>query len=222
MFLAITLLIVVIFLLLAILLLLLKLRDQLKKAASGTGGGTSGSGGAGGTGGTGGTGGSGGTGATTIPDQIAGTSLASYLLPRFAGTPADGSAAVPITQNTVVWVDHGDEVLVHLDSLTTQIVNQAVLVSIDLECDQTGRTPLVVAFSLGTDAQGGLIASTDEFPRGNGVLAARWGSAVQTAAWSALLSLATDHASERAMSPIALVIQNEQLQLGVGPALKIA
>lgn len=218
MILLITLLILVIFLLLAILALLLKLRDQSKK----TGSGSSGTSGSGGSGGTGGSGGSGGTGTTTIPDQIAGSSLASYLLPRFAGTPADGSTAVPITQNTVVWVDHGDEVLVHLDSLTTQIVNQAVLVSIDLECDQTGRTPLVVALSLGTDAQGGLIATTDDFPRGNGVLAARWGSAVQSAVWSSLLSLATDHATERAMSPIALVIQNEQLQLGVGPALKIA
>ena len=213
--LAIALLIVVIFLLLAILVLLLKLRDQNKQAASGTGG-------AGGTSDTGETGGSGGTSSTSIPDQISGTALASYLLPRFAGTPADGSAAVALTQNTVVWVDHGDEVLVHLDSLTTQIVNQAVLVSIDLECDQTGRTPLVVALSLATTAQGGLIATTDQFPRGNGLLAARWGSAVQSAVWSALISLATDHATERAMSPIALVIQNAQLQLGVGPALKIA
>jgi hypothetical protein len=212
MFLAIILLVLVLFLLLAILVLLLKLRHKIQAAGTGTGG----------SGGSGGTGGSGAGGSTTIPDQIAGTALASYLLPRFAGKPADGSAAVPITQNTVVWVDRGDEVLVHLDTLATQIVNQALLVSVDLECDQTGKTPLVIAFSLGTDAQGGLIATTDQFPRGNGVLAARWGAAAQAAAWSALLSLANDHATERAMSPIALAIQNGQLQLEVGPALKIA
>jgi hypothetical protein len=193
---AILLLLLVVFLLLVILLLLLKLRKQ----ASGSG-----------------------TGSTPqIPDQITGPALASYLRTRIAGTPADGSAPAAVTQNTVVWVDRGDEVLVDLGSLTTQVVNETVLVSLDLECDQTGKTPLVVAFSLGTDAQGGLIAATDEFPRGNGALAARWGSAVQAAAWSALLALATDHATERNLSPLALSIQNGNIQLVAGPPLKIA
>lgn len=209
MFLAITLLILAVLLLLAILALLLQLRNQLQRPGTGSGG-------------TGSDGAGGGTGSTTIPDQIAGTALAGYLLPRFAGSPADGAAPVPITQNTVVWVDRGDEVLVHLDTLATQIAGNAVLISVDLECDQTGKTPLIVALSLGTDAQGGLIATTDQFPRGNGALAARWGAAVQTAAWSALLSLANDHATERAMSPLAVAIQNGQLQLEVGPAPKIA
>ncbi len=120
------------------------------------------------------------------------------------------------------WVDQGDEVLVHLDSTTTQIVGQNILVSIDLETDQTGRTPLVVAFAVGTNATGGLIAATDEFPRGSGVLTGRWGHAVQTAAWSALLTIASDHATERGLAPHALAVNAGQLQLIAGPPLSIA
>jgi hypothetical protein len=206
MFLAITLLIIVIALLLAILALLFKLRTDIQGAWPGTGHPVGGDG----------------SPPPAIPDQITGTALAGYLLPRLAGTPADGSTPVPITQNTIVWVNRGDEVLVHLDSVSTQIAGQAVLVSVDLECDQTGRTPLVVALSLGQDAQGGLVATTDQFPRGNGALAARWGSTVQEAVWSAMLSLVNDHAAERDMSPLAFAIQNGQLYLKAGPALKIA
>jgi hypothetical protein len=119
-------------------------------------------------------------------------------------------------------VDAGDEVLVHLDSLTTQIASGCVLVSIDLETAETGRTPLVVAFSLGQDATGGLIAATDEFPSGNGMLAARWGVPVQQAAWSALLSLAADYATERGSSPLGLTIQSGMLSLQAGSSLQLS
>jgi hypothetical protein len=160
--------------------------------------------------------------APTIPDQIAGAGIASLLQPRLAGVPADGSTPPSTIPTSVIWVDQGDEVLVHLDSTTTQIVGQNILVSIDLETDQTGRTPLVVAFAVGTDATGGLIAATDEFPRGSGVLTGRWGPAVQTAAWSALLSIASDHATERGLAPRALAVTAGELQLIAGPPLSIA
>jgi hypothetical protein len=105
----------------------------------------------------------------------------------------------------VVWVDGGDEVLVHLDAAQVRILDRALLVSVDLETDQTGRTPLTVVLALGnaTDPSG-LVATTDEFPRGHGLLAARWGSALQAAVWSSLLGLAHDHATERGKAPRGL------------------
>jgi hypothetical protein len=157
-----------------------------------------------------------------IPDQIAGSAIANFLKIRLAGTPADGSTYVGNPPTSVVWVNNGDEVLVHLTSITTQVVGQNILVSIDLETDQTGRTPLVVVFALGTDDKAGLVVATDEFPRGNEMLATRWGAAVQTAAWSAMLSLANDHASERGLTPRGLAANNGQLQLIAGQTLKIA
>jgi hypothetical protein len=160
----------------------------------------------------------------TIPDHLDGAAIAGYLTARLAGTPADGSAASGVSGTTpaeVVWVDGGDEVLVHLDGTSTQIVGQTVLVSIDLECDQTGRTPLVVAFALPSTQEAGLVVATDEYPRGNGLLASRWGPAVQAAAWSAMLTLADDHASERGLAPRGLAVTSGRLHLIAGSPLAI-
>ena len=200
-------LIIVAIALLVLLLLLLELRRR--RPANG-GGSTTGSG-AGST-----------TGGTTIPNTLNGTEIGPLLAPRLAGVAADGSGTVPGAASQVVWVDRGDEVLVHLDSVATQISGQTVLVSIDLECDQTGRTPLIVAFALGDSDTAGLIVATDEYPRGNGLLASRWGTAVQAAAWSALLSLASDHASERSLEPLGLAVSGGQLHLHAGAPLRIA
>jgi hypothetical protein len=169
-----------------------------------------------------------------VPDSIAGASLADLLRPRLtaaaaltagaagAASAAGAAATTASPPASVVWVDGGDEVLVHLDSLATQVVGSTALVSLDLETDQTGRTPLVVAFAMSADGTAGLVAATDQLPRGNGVLAARWGAVVREAAWSALLALANDHASERSLAPRGLAIANGQLQLKAGalPALQ--
>jgi hypothetical protein len=158
-----------------------------------------------------------------IPDQLDEKALAAALMTRLAGTPADGSPPAPApAARPVIWVDKGDEVLVHLDSISTRIAGQRLLVSVDLETDQTGRTPLVVAFALGPGDGAGLLAATDELPRGNGMLAARWGPTVQAAAWASLLMLAQDHASERGTAPLGLALAGGQLHLQAGPALRVA
>ena len=83
---------------------------------------------------------------------------------------------------------------------------------------------MVVAFALGSDATTGaaLLAVTDEFPRGNALLAARWGALVRNAAWTAFLQLAMDHAAERSLAPGGLTLAGGQLRLTASPALKAA
>jgi hypothetical protein len=58
--------------------------------------------------------------ATTIPDQITETALSGFLRARLAGTPLDGST-LGATPSAVVWVEGGDEVLVHLNSVQTRL-----------------------------------------------------------------------------------------------------
>lgn len=160
------------------------------------------------------------TSAPTIPDHFDEIRLASALSVRLAGTPADGSSAAPTNARAVIWVDHGDEVLVHLDSISIRILDRVVLISIDLETDQRGRTPLVVAFALGnTSDPAGLIAVTDKFPHGDGTIASRWGQILQEALWSSLLGLALDHADERSASPLAISSSVGRLQFHAGPPL---
>src|SRR5262249_41885446 len=120
-----------------------------------------------------------------VPDQFDAPALSSALQLRLRGTTADGSAASSATGNQVIWVDAGDEVLVHLDSVQARILEKLLLVSIDLESDETGRTPLVVSFALGDAADPtGLVAATDEYPRGDGRLPPPCGESVQAASRS--------------------------------------
>jgi hypothetical protein len=160
------------------------------------------------------------------PQKLDGNAVFDIGLPTagdldLPGTPADGSHRPPSAPKTLVWVDRGAEVLVHLDSMSAQIADQCVLISIDLESDQTGRTPLVVAFALGSTTDAGLLAATDEYPRGNGLLASRWGSAVQTTMWSALLSRANEEAKKRGLAPHGLAISDGKLKLIAGEQLRI-
>jgi len=160
-----------------------------------------------------------GTPDTLAPSQIAAWIAAQLLTggatARAASKPALAARRGPAR---VVWVERGDEVLVHPESVKVAIAGGALLVSVDLETDQTGRQPLIVTLSLGADGDGaGLVAVTDALPRGNAVLAARWGAALQTAVWSALLALARQHAAERATFPRGLALTKEGLHLVAGP-----
>lgn len=99
----------------------------------------------------------------------------------------------PLT--TLVWSDLGDEVLVHLDSLSIEVAEGVILAGLDLECDQTGRETLTVPFAVGSSREdGSVIAVTEAVPMGHPGLAARWGQAVEAALWSGVL----DHARARA------------------------
>jgi hypothetical protein len=148
-----------------------------------------------------------------VADVIAPVKLDRLLGVRMAGAPADGSAAPAGTPPKVIWVEYGDEVLVHLDSLRTAVAGDSVLVSLDLETDETGRASVVVPFAVGSDASGGLTFVTEELPRGPEILVRRWGGAVQEAAYAALLNLAEEHASERSGRPGGLYVKDGALRL---------
>lgn len=159
---------------------------------------------------------------TKIPDRFDETGLSATLQVRLSGSPADGTtlAAASAPLQKVIWVDQGDEVLVHLDSLRTRVVGQTLLVSLDLETDQTGRTALVVPMALASaNDPAALVAVTDDLPRGNGLLASRWGRVVQDAVWAGMLGLASDHAAERGLAPRGIVLDAGSIRLHAGPVM---
>jgi hypothetical protein len=160
-----------------------------------------------------------------VPSSFDPGELAGEIAARIAGGAADGSAlpAAAAPPARVVWVDGGDEVLVHLDSTQVRIAGDALLVSVDLEADQTGRSPVVVALALGgRGGDAGLFAVTDEVPRGHPVLVNRWGRAMQDAVWASLLGLVGDHALERGRWPDGFFPEAGRLHLNAGPAVTVA
>lgn len=147
-----------------------------------------------------------------IPDEITPGALAALLRVRIAGTPASvGEAGSSAGARAVVWIDCGDEVIVHLDSLETRVVSNVLLVGVDLETDETGRQTLVVPLAPGTSPDDELTLVTEDLPRGHAELAARWGRILQEAVFAALEDMAHTHAEERLTAPKALVIADNGL-----------
>lgn len=151
--------------------------------------------------------------------------LAAELGIRLVGKIADGTSTSTFTSGRlqrVIWVDGGSEVLVHLDSVQVKITDRMILVSIDLETDQTGRTPLVTAFAVGGQGDPlGLLAVTDELPHGNGLLAGRWGTAVRNACWAALLAILNDFAASQHQAPNGISAIGSNAHFIAGPPIVI-
>ncbi|MEY2465479.1 MAG: hypothetical protein QOH64_3617 [Acidimicrobiaceae bacterium] len=159
-------------------------------------------------------------GTRAIPSALPARELGTWLAPRLVGSRASRepgeNAALPDVgtdvSTTVVWVDGADEALVHLDSVSSRAVGTTLVMSLDLETDETGRAPVIVRFAMGApDDPGGLVCATDEVPHGPPALVSRWGDAVQAALWSSLLNLAVDHAGQRGASPAAMGIADGRL-----------
>lgn len=124
--------------------------------------------------------------------------------------------------NVVIWDDFGDQILVHLDSVIVKLLPRYIVISVDFESDQTGRAPLIVTFALGsTRDSAGLLATTDEIPRGNSILAARWGRILQETLWAALMGLVQQHAQERGKVPLHIHILDGHLRLAAAPPLSL-
>ena len=137
--------------------------------------------------------------------------VARRLAPASA-LPAKGHGCPPV----VVWADAGDEVLLHLSSVQVALRSGLIVVSVDLECDQTGRESLVMPFSVGASRdQAGLLAVTDDLPRGDGLLVGRWGRLLQDAVWAALLQVVHDYARRLNKLPFGLAAEPGVLALHV-------
>ncbi len=157
---------------------------------------------------------------TGVFSQIDEPGLAAEISARLAGTSADASQLTNVNAATIIWVEHGDEVVVHLDGVQVRLLPNSLLVSVDLETDQTGRTTLVTAFALGAAGDpAGLTAVTDDLPRGLGTLTARWGKTLQLAVWAAILGFAQDTAALQGGAPTGLAVSQGALTVVAGPAL---
>lgn len=90
----------------------------------------------------------------------------------------------------VIWQDGDGEVLVHLDQTMVEMFPGLILVALTLETDETGPGQLVVPFAVGSPGSpAGLLAVTEQQPRGPVQLVDRWGQAATAAAWLALLDV---------------------------------
>jgi hypothetical protein len=123
---------------------------------------------------------------------------------------------------TLLWDDHGDQALVHVDSVVVRFVKRFAFVSVELETEQTGRAALIVTLAFGSTQDGaGLYAATDQLPRGHPLLAARWGELLQQTVWSAFVDLARQHAGERGKVPFTMHVLDGHLRFAAETAIAL-
>jgi len=121
--------------------------------------------------------------------------------------------------DTVLWQQLGDQVLVHLDTVSVQTGPHGLQVSIELQTDQSGRRPLTIGFALaGPDDPADLTAVTEQLPAGDPVLAARWGHLLQEAVFEALLRVLDRTAEAAGRVPVGLRASTAGLELVIGEA----
>jgi hypothetical protein len=146
--------------------------------------------------------------------------LAAELRRRLVGIPFDapsGAAAQSAPPAQVIWVERGHELLVHLDSLAVRVRPGLLLASLDVEADQTGRTTVVTPFALPEPGRGGLVAVTEERPRGDPAVVAHWGTTLQEAIWAALLGIAAEMADHQEQLPTEIAAGEGALHLRSEP-----
>lgn len=90
----------------------------------------------------------------------------------------------------VVWQSGENSVLIRSDRVRARLLDGWLLVSIELETDQTGRRPIELVYRLGTTASGGGTGAAVKINAAGAeatALAEIWGADLQRVVWDAVL-----------------------------------
>ena len=119
------------------------------------------------------------------PDEL--QNLVTAAVRQAAGLPAGSTA------ESVVWSLAGNELLVVLSRVTVRLIDDGVaLVRIPVHCDQVDEALVTVPIAVGDDARpAGMLAATEDRPRGPAAVVDVWGEALTAFAWQVLLTVST-------------------------------
>ncbi len=128
------------------------------------------------------------------PDPLpAGTVGPAITLKSGELQPLVSAAADPLQRGTVVWTQGDNELLVHTAKVSIQITRGFALVNIPVQCEETGTVRIDVNFAVGDDqAPAGMIAATEQRPRGPALITVPWGDALIAFAWQILLNVTAE------------------------------
>jgi hypothetical protein len=141
-----------------------------------------------------------------IANRLTPTSLARSLSDALTG-PTHKRAA------EVIWEDRGSQILLYVGKLQVRLADGVLVVAVDVETTESGRTTLIVRYVFGSaTGAAGLVASSDAVVHGDPLVAARWGSLLRDVIWAAIVRLSEAHATERGRQPQSIAIRRGQLE----------
>jgi hypothetical protein len=153
--------------------------------------------------------------------------LARAAIRAASGLPPAPAAGVPPVGG-VTWVDGDRELYVAVEQVGVKLAPGAIAVTIPVRCDQAGATEVDVSFAIGLpDRPLGLLAATEDRPRGPDVVVDVWGDALIALAWQCLLDVASGvsaaSGSDTAGAPlIASALHSDGKSLSITPQARFA
>jgi hypothetical protein len=118
------------------------------------------------------------------PDEL--QRLVTVAAASAAGAPAGTGSG------TVVWSLGGSELIVIVAKVQVRVDRGIVVVVIPVSCDQIRGAAIEVGFAVGDDSRpAGMLAVTEDRPRGPAAVVDIWGDALTGFAWQVMLSVTT-------------------------------
>jgi hypothetical protein len=147
---------------------------------------------------------------------------AQVLLQR-AAADAAGLVDARSAEAGVLWQSAAGELLVRPAQLRLQLRDGLIGLSLPVFCDQTGAAEVHITFAVGSPQRAaGLLATTEERPRGPAAVVDVWGDALLGLAWQAVLTLLEGLAGESGrdqdgtpLLPVALTVSANGLTVQV-------
>jgi hypothetical protein len=123
------------------------------------------------------------------------------LVETLAVTAAIGAAGIdgPDGEPTapgVVWVDGENELFVAVTKVQVHLAPGAIAVTLPVSCDQVGEADVHVTFAVGAPGRTlGMVAATEDRPRGPREVVDLWGEALTAFAWQVVLDVSAGTAA---------------------------
>jgi hypothetical protein len=136
-------------------------------------------------------------GAVASPAQIPVDTLNTLVRSAVLGASGLDSADPASKERTVLWRSGASELLLMPNRVVTRLGDGVIALSFAVRCDQSGDAQIHVSFAIGAEARpAGMIAATEERPRGPAAVVDVWGERLIAFAWRVLIELATQIAAE--------------------------
>jgi hypothetical protein len=108
--------------------------------------------------------------------------------PRQTESLLRAAARASAGDSVVLWDDGENRLLVHAAETSVLMEDGIIAVRIPVECDQTRKALVQVAFAVGSAKRpAGLLATTESRPRGPAAVVDIWGEALIAFAWQAMM-----------------------------------
>ena len=131
------------------------------------------------------------------------------------------AVATQDNQGSQIWVQDGSELMVMTGKVTVSLDDGIVVVTVPVSCDQAQGVSIQVPFAVGGSNQpAGMVAATEDRPRGPAVVVDVWGDALIAFAWRVLMTVAARVAGQSGVDedgaglvPIALTASKDGLSV---------